>query len=95
MAQRLPVPVKSCWYRHVLDMSSQDFPKDFSGIHLSAFFDLDKIVRCPLKNDTDADQPDSYGQTPLSVAAESGRDSVVELLLTRHDIEVDSQDWYR
>ena len=56
-------------------------PRQFCGMHLVAYFDLNDIsVRLLQKKDPGT--KDSFGRTPLSYAAEQGNARLVELLLT-------------
>ncbi|UKZ66175.1 uncharacterized protein TrAtP1_007350 [Trichoderma atroviride] len=59
---------------------SQDFPKNTSGLHLAAYFGIEKAVAA-LLNSNHPDLKDSYDRTPLSWAAENGHEAVVQLLL--------------
>jgi Ankyrin repeats (3 copies)/Ankyrin repeats (many copies) len=76
---------------------SQNFPKDTTGLHLTARFGLLYLSEVMLSgagttDDSLADSRDSYGRTPLSLAARSGHESIVRLLVDRDDVEVDSRD---
>ena len=63
---------------------SQDFPTGVTGLHLVAAIGLVKIVWLLLEREgVDADSKDSNGRTPLSWAAENGREAVVKLLLEK------------
>src|SRR5271170_5532218 len=67
-------------------------PSNYSGIHLSSFFGLEKIIDYQLKTGAIADSKGRKGRSPLSVAAQHGREAVVRLLLARDDVDVDSTD---
>src|ERR1700722_2308065 len=73
---------------------SWDRPANYSGMHVSSFFGLAKIVDYQLKNGAMADSKSGYGKSPLSIAAEYGREAVVKLLLARDDVDADSKDSY-
>ncbi|EHK50281.1 Hypothetical protein TRIATDRAFT_154409, partial [Trichoderma atroviride IMI 206040] len=51
-----------------------------SGLHLAAYFGIEKAVAA-LLNSNHPDLKDSYDRTPLSWAAENGHEAVVQLLL--------------
>jgi ankyrin repeat protein len=70
---------------------SHDSPRNFSGVHISAYYGLEHVLRYQLENGADADKADSYGRTPLSYATENGCDAVVKLLLTRDDVEANTK----
>ncbi|KAL7940378.1 hypothetical protein V8C42DRAFT_362745 [Trichoderma barbatum] len=61
---------------------SQNVPKYMMGLHLAAYFGIDKAVQIPL-NLHGWDPEDSYNRTPLSWAAENGHEAVVRLLLNK------------
>ncbi|UKZ78861.1 hypothetical protein TrVFT333_006607 [Trichoderma virens FT-333] len=61
---------------------SQNVPKGMVGLHLAAYFGIEKAVQVPL--DLHGwDPEDSYNRTPLSWAAENGHEAVVRLLLNK------------
>lgn len=61
---------------------SQKVPKQMTSFHLAAYFGVDEAVQFLTGSDS-PDPEDSYGRTPLSWAAESGREAVVKLLLDK------------
>jgi hypothetical protein len=74
---------------------SQSPPKQFSGMHVAAYFGLHNIIKLLLAQDgVDPDSKDGYGRTPLWRAAENGHEAVVKLLLAREDVDPDSKDTY-
>ena len=59
---------------------SQSFPKQATGLHLTARFGLSYLLEKLLAERDDVDSKDKNGRTPLSWAAESGHEAVVKLL---------------
>jgi hypothetical protein len=71
------------------------FPKESSGIHLAALFDLRDITKLLLEKGVDLNSKDNpYNRTPLSWAAEKGHEAVVRLLLAKDGVDPDSKDYY-
>src|ERR1700722_42185 len=70
---------------------SWDRPTKYSGMHVSSFFGLAKIIDSQLKNGAMADSKSRKGRSPLSIAAENGHEAVVKLLLARDDVDADSK----
>jgi ankyrin repeat protein len=71
---------------------SQEFPRNFFGIHYAAYLGLTEIMWCLIKNlEVDVDSKDDYYKTPLSWAAWKGHEAVVKLLLACK-VDVDSKD---
>ncbi|KAI1847677.1 hypothetical protein JX265_013937 [Neoarthrinium moseri] len=70
---------------------SQRIPKGTTGLHLASRFGLTDATPGLCTID-DVDKSDSYGQTPLSWAAECGHAEVVKLLLETKKVEVNSKD---
>ncbi|KAH0547754.1 hypothetical protein FGG08_000011 [Glutinoglossum americanum] len=62
---------------------SQRVLRQITGIHVAAYFGLAGAIMGLLKNGYNPYLRDSYGQTPLSQAAERGHEAVVKLLLER------------
>ncbi|PQE05385.1 hypothetical protein CJF31_00011154 [Rutstroemia sp. NJR-2017a BVV2] len=58
----------------------QKFPKQMTGLHLSAYFGVDYAVQFLLSSNS-PDPKDSYRRTPLHLASESGHLEIVQLLL--------------
>lgn len=56
-------------------------PKNMTGVHLAAFFGLDKITADLISNGYATDLTDSEHRDPLSYAAEAGYKLVVDVLL--------------
>jgi ankyrin repeat protein len=71
--------------------NSQTVPRVY-GIHLCAFFGLKSLMMALLSGTTPADLLTSDRRTSLSWAAERGHKAVVELLLDRDNVVVDSRD---
>jgi len=72
---------------------SQRFPRQITGLHLTAYFGVESAVQLVLKTGkVSADSKDSNGRTPLSWAAEHGHGHVVQLLLDTGEVAADSKD---
>jgi len=76
---------------------SRRFPYQTSGLHLTARYGLLYLTEQLLKvehgnSSIGADSKNAYGQTPLSLAAESGHEAVVKLLLDTGKVDVNSKD---
>src|ERR1700722_10044357 len=67
-------------------------PMNYSGMHLSSFFGLAKIVDYQLKTGAIADSRSRDDQSPLSIAAQYGHEAVVKLLLAQDDVDINSKD---
>src|SRR3984957_16060601 len=67
-------------------------PMNYSGMHVSSFFGLTKIIDYQLKNGAMADSKGRDGKSPLSISAENGHEAVVRLFLARDDVDADSKD---
>jgi hypothetical protein len=62
---------------------SQRVPRRMTGVHLAAYFGLKEAMMASLKNGHGLDSKDTYGRTPLLLAAENGHEAVVKLLLEK------------
>jgi hypothetical protein len=60
---------------------SQKIPRQMCGLHLAAYFGIQEVANILLGHGQRPDLRDTYGQTPLSWAAERGHEAVVKLLL--------------
>jgi hypothetical protein len=75
---------------------SQAFPRQTTGLHLTARFGLLYLSERLLSEQSGsmgilANSKDNYGRTPLSWAAREGHEAVVKLLVGRDDVEADSK----
>ncbi|KAJ5359300.1 uncharacterized protein N7496_011713 [Penicillium cataractarum] len=68
---------------------SAQVPRRITGRHLAAYFGIQEAVKAFLDEGL-PDIKDSDGRTPLSWAAEKGHENVVELLLAKAGIDVNS-----
>ncbi|MCJ1394650.1 hypothetical protein MMC18_007530 [Xylographa bjoerkii] len=57
------------------------FPKQFSPLHVVAYWGLDKIFNILFQEETNINRQDSYGATALKIAAQHGHTTVVRLLV--------------
>ena len=77
---------------------SQSFPRQATGLHLTASFGLlylsERLLLEISRNiDVTADSKDEDGRTPLWWAAAGGHEAVVKLLVERDDVTADSKDY--
>jgi len=65
-------------------------------LHIASRYGLLSVIIAVVDSeaDVDADSKDRYGRTPLSQAAEEGREAVIKLLMDRADVDADSKDRY-
>lgn len=79
--------------RHPYDMGySQRFPKGITGLHHAAHFGLSIVTAILLKRGSCRIFQNTYGWTPLWMAARNGQGSVVEILLAEKTIDCDTGD---
>ncbi len=64
-----------------------------TGLHLAAYFGLDRVVRILLEKGCDPEAEDTYRRTPLIWAAGYGWEAVVELLLATKRVDANHVDW--
>lgn len=69
--------------------SQQIGPTEMTGLHLAAYFGLERAVDNLLQF---CNNKDIYGRTPLSWAAENGHVPVVEQLIATGQVEIDPED---
>ncbi|KAF3291522.1 hypothetical protein TWF970_000736 [Orbilia oligospora] len=62
---------------------SQRFPNQMTGVHLAAYFGLQKSMGVMLDEGVDIEAKDGYGRTPLWLAAELGHEEVARLLVDK------------
>jgi hypothetical protein len=72
---------------------SKMFPKQMTGLHLVAYFGVEKAATAILQQAVKVDVKNTYGRTPLSYAAEKGHEAIVKLLLDKN-AAVNTQDTY-
>lgn len=69
----------------------QRYPGQSTGLHLAAYFGLEKAANTLLILKYDPDPTDCCGRTPLSYAAERGHGAVVKLLLENDTVNPNSE----
>ncbi|KAI9765361.1 MAG: hypothetical protein M1840_007441 [Geoglossum simile] len=74
---------------------SQEVPREVTGVHLAAYFGLVETIISILQNGYNLNLQDSYGQTPLSWAAQGGHEAVVKLLLAKDGVDINSSEYGR
>lgn len=67
-------------------------PKVVTGVHVTAWFGLQEIVRAQIAKGYALDCQDSNGRTALSYATQRGHEDIVRLLLERENVEADARD---
>jgi ankyrin repeat protein len=66
---------------------SQEVPRQMTGLHLAAYFGLTEPFEVILRS-SDVESMDTWGRTPLSLAAAGGHEAVVKQLLeAKADVE--------
>ncbi|KAJ6780196.1 hypothetical protein PWT90_04456 [Aphanocladium album] len=60
---------------------SQGVPRQVTGLHLAAYFGIEKAIEALLRKNFNVESKDSKGQTPLTWAVRNGQDNAVKLLL--------------
>lgn len=73
------------WYR-------EGVPAHSTGAHVAAYFGLGEAMMGLLRNGCHLDLKDTYGQTPLLLAAANGHGEMVELLAAMDGIDLNSKD---
>jgi ankyrin repeat protein len=81
--------VKYVWSRAFY---SQRFPKRMQGLLVAAYFGILEAVETLLQSSDNNDLKDSFGWTPLSLAAKNGHEAVVKMLLETGKVDVNSKD---
>src|SRR5215469_5157351 len=66
-------------------------PRRMTGVHLAAYFGLQETVHTLIQRHHSPDLKDTWGQTPLSFAADKGHVAVVKLLLDYDEVNADSR----
>ncbi|RYP64079.1 hypothetical protein DL771_008938 [Monosporascus sp. 5C6A] len=70
---------------------SQEFPMEMTGLHLTSYFGLEKLVGDIVRK-YNPDSRDGYNRTPLSWAAGNGHEAIVKLLLETKEVDADWKD---
>ncbi|KAL7802862.1 ankyrin repeat-containing domain protein [Trichoderma afarasin] len=87
--------VKLSWALKRVPKYSGQVPKKITGLHLAAYFGVEKAIDYLLQAGGNPDLKDTCGRTPLSWAAQNGRIGVVARLLATRQVDADSKDKWR
>jgi ankyrin repeat protein len=71
---------------------SQRMPRGVEGVHLCAYFGLERVMTLLLKSSHTLFLRDAHDRTPLAWAAEQGHEPIVKLLLSMDGVEVNAAD---
>ncbi|KAH6877111.1 ankyrin repeat-containing domain protein, partial [Thelonectria olida] len=71
---------------------SQILPREMTGLHLTAYFDLKELMVGLLEKGHIAHGRDTRGRSPLLLAAENGSEALVELLMAQKGVDLKSKD---
>ena len=78
-----------------LDKIWPPFAQKFSGVHATAYFGLSEYMEYFCNIDKHViDLEDDSNRTPLSWAADYGHASIVQMLIERKDVDINSKDKY-
>lgn len=82
---KIKIPINN-----TISSSSGGLPTCVAGLHLAAYFDLRQTAAYLIESGSCADEYDVYGRTPLSYAADTGQEAIVNLLLAKGDVDPNS-----
>ena len=71
------------------------YMQKFSGTHAIAYFGLSEDMADLCKTGRDINLEDEHGQTPLSLAAKYGHESITHMLIKRDDVDVNARNLCR
>ena len=71
---------------------SQEVPGQVTGLHLGAYFGLERVIRVLLDKKVDLNAKDGHGWTLLWWAAQNRHQDMVKLLLKTEKVDVDAKD---
>jgi ankyrin repeat protein len=91
-SQALQAPPRPSFMREFKRyIHSQEFPRQITGLHLTAYFGVEEATNVLLQKGVKANSIDSYSRTPLSYTARSGHEAVIKLLLANKRVDADSK----
>lgn len=73
------------------DSPSEHLDIQHSALHVAAMYGLHYVTQKLLNEGSPAESRDFFGRTPLYLAAMFGEERVVEMLVARNDVNVDTQ----
>ena len=73
------------------DSPSEHLSLQHSALHIAAMYGLHYVTQKLLDEGSPAESRDFYGRTPLYLAAMLGEQRVVEILVARNDVNVNTQ----
>lgn len=71
---------------------SSYFPRKWTGLHMSAYFGIQRVVEAFIYQQGGLDIEDSYMRTPLFYAARNGHEAVVKMLLDTKQVFINRSD---